>query len=645
MKSVDGGKTFRPVRGLPHGDSHDMWIDPKNSNRMIEGDDGGGTVSIDGGRTWSDEDFATAQFYHVVATTHFPYRVCGAQQDNSTLCGPSRGSLDISDWLEAGGGESGFIAPRYDNPDIVYAGSYGNLLTRKDMQTGISVNVNPWPDNPMGHPAIDLKYRFQWTFPIIVSKHNSNVVYAGSQHVHKTMNGGKSWTVISPDLTYHDPATLGNSGGPLTKDQTSVEYYATVFAIEESPITPKTIWTGSDDGKVFVTRDGGVKWTDVTPKDMVKFTRVSSIDASKFGECIAYVAANRFQLDDEKPYLWKTSDCGASWTRIDNGIPNGEFTRVLREDPGKRGLLVAGTERGVYYSADDGAHWQSLRLGLPFVPIHDLTFKQGDLIIATHGRSFYIMDDISTLEQMTDAIAEKPAHLFKPRDQYRLATGGGGGGGGGRGGRSAAGGDAGERGRASDRRESTDRCDRAVLAQDGRRNRRPRFPRRRRQRQFAAYSSKVDSAATPAPAAGGDERLRSAAPGAARPEPRGVNTFQWNSATPTPRLSRNDSLGGRCHWSARSTGHVQSANDGRRHTDRHGDVQGAARSARQGDARRVAGTVARRAADSRPVLRSQRRREGDSPPEGRACGSSGKNAGSREERVRRAVGKVRDGSV
>ena len=229
--------------------------------------------------------------------------------------------------MEAGGGESGFIAPRYDNPDIVYAGSYGNLLTRKDMQTGISVNVNPWPDNPMGHPAIDLKYRFQWTFPIIVSKHNSNVVYAGSQHIHKTVNGGKSWTVISPDLTYHDPATLGNSGGPLTKDQTSVEYYATVFAIEESPITPKTIWTGSDDGKVFVTRDGGVKWSDVTPKDMVKFTRVSSIDASKFGECIAYVAANRFQLDDEKPYLWKTSDCGASWTRIDNGIPNGEFTR------------------------------------------------------------------------------------------------------------------------------------------------------------------------------------------------------------------------------------------------------------------------------------------------------------------------------
>jgi photosystem II stability/assembly factor-like uncharacterized protein len=425
MKSTDGGKTFRAVSGMAHGDSHDFWVDPKNSNRMIESDDGGATVSIDGGKTWSDEDFATAQFYHVVATTHFPYRICGAQQDNSTLCGPSRGNLDIADWLEAGGGESGFIAPRNDDPDIVYAGSYGNLLTRKDMRTGITVDVNPWPDNPMGHPAKDPKYRFQWTFPIIVSKHNSNVVYAGSNVIHKTTNGGKRWTVISPDLTYHDPATLGNSGGPLTKDQTSVEYYATVFIIEESPITPKVIWTGSDDGKVYLTRDGGVKWVDVTPKDMVKFTRVSSLDASKFGECIAYVAANRYQLDDDHPYLWKTTDCGAHWSRIDAGIAPSEFTRVVREDPAKRGLLIAGTERGVWFSADDGSHWQSMRLNLPYVPVHDLTYKNGDVIIATHGRGFYIMDDISTLEQMTDAVVASDAHLFKPRDQYRLATSGG----------------------------------------------------------------------------------------------------------------------------------------------------------------------------------------------------------------------------
>jgi photosystem II stability/assembly factor-like uncharacterized protein len=430
QKSADGGKTFRPVRGMQHGDSHDLWIDPRDPARMIEGDDGGGEVTIDGGKTWSDEDYATAQFYHVIATTHFPYHICGAQQDNSTLCGPSRGSLDISDWVEAGGGESGWIASRSDEPDIVYAGSYGNLLTRKDLRTGITVNVNPWPDNPMGHPAKDPKYRFQWTFPIIASSHNPNVVYAGSNVVHKTTNGGKSWTVISPDLTYHDPATLGNSGGPITRDQTSVEYYATVFVIEESPVTANTIWTGSDDGKVFVTRNGGAKWTDVTPRDMAKFTRVSSIDASRFGECIAYVAANRFQLDDDRPYLWKTADCGVHWTRIDAGIPSTEFTRVVREDPGKRGLLVAGTERGVWYSSDDGARWRSLRLDLPIVPVHDLVFKNGDVVLATHGRSFYIMDDISTLEQMTEAVANSSAHLFRPRDQYRMASSGGFGGGG-----------------------------------------------------------------------------------------------------------------------------------------------------------------------------------------------------------------------
>src|SRR5690349_1931633 len=429
MKSTDGGKTFRPVRGMSHGDSHDLWIDPKDDTRMIETDDGGAEVSVDGGRTWSEEDFATAQFYHVITTNHFPYHICGAQQDNSTLCGPSRGNLDISEWLEAGGGESGWIAARSDDPDIVYAGSYGNLLTRKDLRTGITVNVNPWPDNPMGHPAMDLKYRFQWTFPIIVSTHNPNVVYAGSNVVHKSTNGGRSWTTISPDLTYHDPATLGNSGGPLTKDQTSVEYYATVFVIEESPVTAQTLWTGSDDGKVYVTRNGGVKWTDVTPKDMEKFTRISSIDASKFGECIAYVAANRFQLDDDKPYLWKTSDCGAHWTRIDSGIASTEFTRVVREDPNKRGLLIAGTERGAWFSPDDGAHWQSLRLNLPIVPVHDLVYKEGDVVLATHGRSFYIMDDISTLEQMSDAVVASNAHLFKPRDQYRLASGGGFGGG------------------------------------------------------------------------------------------------------------------------------------------------------------------------------------------------------------------------
>jgi photosystem II stability/assembly factor-like uncharacterized protein len=547
MKSIDGGKTFRPVRGMGHGDSHDLWIDPKNSSRMIEGDDGGGEVSVDGGRTWSDEDFATAQIYHVITTNHFPYRICGAQQDNSTLCGPSRGSLDINDWVEAGGGESGWIAARHDDPDVVYAGSYGNLLTRKDMRTGIAVNVNPWPDNPMGHPAKDPKYRFQWTFPIIVSTHNSNVVYAGSNVVHKTMNGGKSWTVISPDLTYHDPATLGNSGGPITRDQTSVEYYATVFVLEESPVTARVIWTGSDDGKVYLTRDGGTKWTDVTPKDMAKFSRVSSIDASTFGECIAYVAANRFQLDDERPYLWKTADCGATWTRIDAGIASGEFTRVLREDPARRGLLVAGTERGAWFSPNDGRDWQRLQLNLPIVPVHDLTFKNGDIVLATHGRSFYVMDDISTLEQLSAEVLARDAHLFKPRDQYRIAGGGRGGRGGG----------------AAQAAVTPENAPSHPVGQNPRDGVGVQYWLSAGNHEVTlefldangklvrSYSSKRDSAAAPVQAgASDDDGGFTRAPAPPRPtNRRGINTFNWNLRYPDA-----SSFPGMILWSAGVTG-------------------------------------------------------------------------------------------
>ncbi len=438
LKSTDGGKVFRPVVPRPpHGDSHDLWIAPDNSNRMIQGDDGGASVTSDGGRTWSGEDFATAQFYHVITTNHFPYQVCGAQQDNSTLCGPSRsteGSIAMSDWRDAGGGESGYIAMRHDDPDIVYAGSYGGHLTRKDMRSGLERNVNAWPDNPMGHPVRDLRYRFQWTFPIVVSPHNSNAVYIGSQHVHKSTNGGERWTVISPDLSYNDPATQGNSGGPLTLDQTSVEYYGVVFALAESPVRAGVIWAGTDDGRVWVTRNGGVSWTEVTPKDMERFTRVSSIDPSAHGECIAYVAANRYQLDDDRPYLWKTANCGASWERIDNGIAATEFTRVVREDPERRGLLFAGTERGVWVSPTDGRTWQRLQLNLPIVPIADLRVKEGDLVVGTHGRSFWVLDNISTLQQLSDRIPASNAHLFKPRNAYRVRWAGGGFGGGGGGG-------------------------------------------------------------------------------------------------------------------------------------------------------------------------------------------------------------------
>ncbi len=430
-KSTDGGKTFRNV-AIPHSDSHDMWIAPDNPDRIVQADDGGAAVTTNGGRTWTEQDFATAQFYHVITTNHFPYKICGAQQDNSTLCGPSRkqGSIGISDWKDAGGGESGYIAARHDDPDITYAGSYGGLLTRKDMRTELERNINAWPDNPMGHPARDLKYRFQWTFPIIVSPHNSNVVYIGSQHVHRTTTGGETWTLLSKDLSYNDPETQGNSGGPITLDQTSVEYYGVVFALAESPRRAGYLWAGTDDGRVWLTKNAGTTWTEVTPKDMQKFTRVSSVDASAFGECIAYVAGNRFQLDDDRPYLWKTQTCGESWERIDAGIDAKEFTRVVREDPDRRGLLIAGTERGAWFSPDDGKSWQSLRLNLPYVPVHDLAIKQGDIILGTHGRSFYVMDNIAALRQMADAVVNADAHVFKPRDTYRANFGGGGFGGG-----------------------------------------------------------------------------------------------------------------------------------------------------------------------------------------------------------------------
>ncbi|MCG6958241.1 MAG: glycosyl hydrolase, partial [Gemmatimonadetes bacterium] len=434
LKSSDGGKTFSSIRG-GHGDSHHLWIAPNDPKRMIETDDGGARVSKDGGQTWTAEDYATGQFYHVIATNDYPYKVCGAQQDSGTLCGDNRGNLDMSNWQSAGGGESGWIAARVDQPWILYAGSYGNELTRRNQRTGITENVNPWPDNPMGHPAKDLKYRFQWTFPIITSVHEPDAVYAGAQMVFKSTDRGKSWKVISPDLTYDDPATLGDAGGPLTKDQTSVEYYATVFVIAESPIQSGELWTGSDDGKIYLTRDGGDTWTDVTPKGLAKFTKISSIDPSSHLDGVAYVAANRIKLDDNHPYLWKTTDFGKTWTQIQSNMPDDQPVRVLREDPGKSGLLVAGTERSVFFSLDDGGSWQSLGLNLPMVPVRDLVFKSGDLVAATHGRGFYIMDNVSSLEQLSPDVLSSDAHLFKPEDQVRAGGGRGGFGGGfGRGG-------------------------------------------------------------------------------------------------------------------------------------------------------------------------------------------------------------------
>jgi photosystem II stability/assembly factor-like uncharacterized protein len=427
-RSTDNGKTFRNIQ-VPHGDNHDLWIAPNDAQRMIESNDGGANVSFNGGKSWTEQDQGTAQFYHVVTTNHFPYRVCGAQQDNSTLCGPSRknGGIDISDWYDVGGGESGYIAVRADSPDVVFAGSYGGLLTHKDITTGFERDVNPWPDNPMGHDAADTRYRFQWTYPIVLSPHNAGRMYVGSNVIFQSDDEGQSYKIISPDLTRHDPRTLGASGGPITKDQTSVEYYATVFTIAESPRTAGVIWAGSDDGLVHVTRDGGKTWKNVTPPGLPEWSRISMIDASNFDAGTAYLAANRYQLDDMKPYLYKTKDYGSTWTPIVTGIPVTEFTRVVREDPERKGLLYAGTERGVWVSFDDGASWQSLRRNLPLVPIHDLAVKEGDLIAATHGRSFWILDDLSALRQLQPETVRSAAYLFRPRRVYRASFNGGGG--------------------------------------------------------------------------------------------------------------------------------------------------------------------------------------------------------------------------
>jgi photosystem II stability/assembly factor-like uncharacterized protein len=431
--SKDGGKTWTNLNP-PHGDSHDAWIAPDNGERFIEADDGGAAVTTDAGKTWTAQDFATAQFYHVSTTNHFPYQICGAQQDNSTLCGPSRaqGGITTDMWKEAGGGESGFVMALPTDPDIVFAGSYGGLLTRKDMRTGLTRDVNPWPLNPMGHSAIDAKYRMQWTFPIVVSPHDPKTIYVGSSVVFKTTDEGESYTAISPDLTRNDPRTLGPSGGPITLDQTSVEYFGTVFALAESPIAKGVIWAGSDDGLIQLTRDAGKTWTNVTPPILKEreWARISIIEASHFDAGTTFVAANRFQMDDNEPYLFRTTDYGKTWTRIDgsgtaNGIPATEFTRVIREDEVRKGLLFAGTERGVWVSLDNGGTWTSLRKNLPIVPVHDLTIKEGDLIAATHGRSFYVIDDIGGLRQLTQSVIASNSHLFTPRATYRINWGGG----------------------------------------------------------------------------------------------------------------------------------------------------------------------------------------------------------------------------
>ncbi|MET7028899.1 VPS10 domain-containing protein [Sediminicola luteus] len=421
-KSSDGGKTFSTFNA-PHGDHHDLWIAPEDSNRMIIGDDGGAQISYDAGETWSTYyNQPTAQFYRVTTDNSFPYRIYVAQQDNSTIRINHRSdgsSIGENDWEETAGGESAHIAVDPSNNDIVYGGSYDGFLTRVNHETGTVRGINVWPDNPMGHGAEGMKYRFQWNFPIIFSKHNPKKLYTFSNHVHVTENEGQSWTLLSGDLTRNDPTKLVSSGGPITQDNTSVEYYCTIFAANESPLKEGLLWVGSDDGLIHVSKDGGQNWENVTPSGMPEWSMVNSIEPSAFDEGTCYVAATRYKLGDFQPYLYKTTDYGKTWTKITNGIANEHFTRVVREDPKRKGLLYAGTETGMYVSFNDGANWKPFQLNLPIVPITDLTIKDNNLIVATQGRSLWIIDDLSVLHQLNESKKNTNTILYKPKDSYR----------------------------------------------------------------------------------------------------------------------------------------------------------------------------------------------------------------------------------
>ena len=430
-KSTDGGTTWGTIR-TPHGDYHDLWIDPNDDQRMVNANDGGATVTFDGGESWSSEDNqATAQFYTVRADNAFPYRVYGAQQDNTTVSISSeaaggRGGGPAFD--EVGGGESGYVVPDLRNANVVYAGAYWGLLTRFDRRTGISRNITVWPDYPGGRTGSQQKYRFQWTFPIAESPAEPGAVYAGGNVVFKSVDEGQSWQPISPDLTRNDKTR--ENGGRLE------DVYCTVFTIAPSPLDKNIIWAGSDDGLIHLTRDAGKTWADVTPPAIQPWTRINIIEASSHDPATAYAAVNRYQMDDFRPYLYRTHDFGKTWTLVVSGIPQDTFVRTVRQDPVRSQLLFAGTETGVYVSFDDGDRWQSLQLNLPVVPVTDLTIHDGDLLASTQGRAFWILDNITPLEQLTPAVESASIHLFAPRAAYRV---GGGGRGGGRGGAGAGG--------------------------------------------------------------------------------------------------------------------------------------------------------------------------------------------------------------
>lgn len=427
-KSTDGGKTFTS-NYAPHGDHHDLWIAPEDNKRMIIADDGGAQVSYDGGSSWSTYmNQPTAQFYRVTTDNAFPYRIYVAQQDNSTIRINHRSSgrfINESDWESTAGGESAHIAIDPTNNEIVYGGSYGGFLTRVNHDKNSVRAINVWPDNPMGYGAEGMRYRFQWNFPIIFSKHNSKRLYTFSNQVHVTENEGQQWKIISPDLTRNDPTKLKTSGGPITQDNTSVEYYCTIFSADESPLKEGLLWVGSDDGLIHTTQDGGINWKNITPKQMPEWTMINTIEASPFDPGTCYVAGTRYKLGDYTPYLYKTTDYGVTWKTITSGIAKEDFTRVIRADPSREGMLYAGTENGIYISYDDGNSWSMFQKNLPIVPITDLKIKENSLIVATQGRSIWILDDLTVLHQMQSKKDDVETILYKPKQSYRTKGRGG----------------------------------------------------------------------------------------------------------------------------------------------------------------------------------------------------------------------------
>jgi photosystem II stability/assembly factor-like uncharacterized protein len=425
-KSTDGGHLFNKIK-VPHGDNHGLWIDPRDTRRMIASNDGGVTITLDGGKNWTRQDNQpTAQFYHVTTDSALPYRVYGAQQDSGTVAIISRsddGAIDRSDWYDVGGGEAGYIAPYPPDPNIVYAADYQGNITRFDKHIGQVKSITEQPELSDAYGAVNLEHRFQWTAPVQISLHDPNTLYHGGERLFKTTDGGVHWQAISPDLTRNDKSKQHVSGGEITLDDSGTEYYDTIFALAESPLTKGLLWVGTDDGLVQITRDEGKNWTNITPKDLPEWSRISQIEASPFDAGTAYVAVDRHQSDDLRPYIYKTTDYGQSWTKLTNGIPEGSFVRSVREDTKKRGLLYAGTENGIYISFNDGADWRSLKLNLPTTPVHDLVIKDNDLVIATHGRAFWILDDVSPLRQFNEDVAKQDVHLYTPAPAYRIQAG------------------------------------------------------------------------------------------------------------------------------------------------------------------------------------------------------------------------------